>query len=113
MPKKPAIPANDTTEQTVINVLANLRRTCAHRGLSYSRLDAVAYARFREANTLSPLAPVHFDDQELGEFVEQIARMTKDGEELNGEEFIMDNDDAVDAVNGLIDTARKQIGRAH
>ena len=35
-----------------------------------------------------------------------IARMTQDGEEVDGEEFVMENDDAVDTVNDLIDQAR-------
>jgi len=36
--------------------------------------------------------------------------MTKDGEEVDGEEFIMENDDAVYILNGLIHEARSLLG---
>jgi hypothetical protein len=36
---------------------------------------------------------------ELYEFAAMIARMTQDGEEVDGEEFVLENDDAVDTVN--------------
>jgi len=39
-------------------------------------------------------------------FVSTIARMTQDGEEIDGREFVMENDDAVDTLNQLIDSAR-------
>jgi hypothetical protein len=40
-------------------------------------------------------------------FISQVARMTYDGEEIDGEEFVMENDDAVDTLNGLIHEARE------
>jgi hypothetical protein len=43
---------------------------------------------------------------DLYAFAAMIARMTQDGEEVDGEEFVMENDDAVATVNGLIDHAR-------
>lgn len=44
--------------------------------------------------------------EDLLKFVQQIARMTADGEEVEGREFIMESDDAVSTLNGLIDEAR-------
>jgi hypothetical protein len=41
-----------------------------------------------------------------------IARMTQDGEEVDGEEFVIENDDAVDTVNDLIDQARALTAKA-
>jgi hypothetical protein len=43
---------------------------------------------------------------ELLAFAAQIARMTQDSEEVEGREFVMENDDAVDTLNELIDSAR-------
>ncbi len=44
-------------------------------------------------------------------FVESIARLNYDGEGLdNGEEFLMENDDAVDTMNSLILRARELVG---
>ena len=40
------------------------------------------------------------------EFIQLIARMTMDGEEIDGKEFVMENDDAISTLNSLIDTAR-------
>jgi len=42
----------------------------------------------------------------IHEFVSQIAQLTKDGEEVRGKEFIMENDDAVSTLNELITVAR-------
>jgi hypothetical protein len=39
-------------------------------------------------------------------FVSSIARMTQDGEDRDGREFVMENDDAVNTLNELIDGAR-------
>jgi hypothetical protein len=56
---------------------------------------------------------IDFEDERLRKaasemlaFVAQIARMTQDGEEVDGREFVMENDDAVDTLNALIDRAR-------
>ena len=49
--------------------------------------------------------------QNLLTFVQTIARMTQDGEEIDGEEFVMENDDAVSTVNGLIEEARTLIAK--
>ncbi len=41
-------------------------------------------------------------------FIERIARMNYDGEEREGDEpFVMENDDAVDTLNSLIMEARE------
>lgn len=42
----------------------------------------------------------------LRALVEQIARMTKDGEEVDGEPYEMGIDDAIETLNRLIDKAR-------
>jgi hypothetical protein len=42
-------------------------------------------------------------------FIKRIARMTQDGEEVDGREFVMERDDAVGALNGLIDEARRVV----
>jgi hypothetical protein len=44
-------------------------------------------------------------------FAAMIARMTPDGEEIDGKEFVMENDDAVSTVNDLIDAARNLIAK--
>lgn len=49
-------------------------------------------------------------DTQLKDFVQQIARMNYDGEETEDGEFIMQNDDAVDTLNGLIHEARALLG---
>ena len=49
---------------------------------------------------------------ELLAFVAQIACMTQDGEEVDGREFVMENDDAVDTLNALIDSARHLTAKA-
>jgi hypothetical protein len=49
---------------------------------------------------------------DLHAFAAMIARMTQDGEEVDGEEFVMENDDAVDTVNDLIDQARALTAKA-
>jgi hypothetical protein len=46
---------------------------------------------------------------ELLAFASKIARMTQDGEELDGREFVMENDDAVATLNDLISQARDLI----
>jgi hypothetical protein len=45
-------------------------------------------------------------------FAARIARMTQDGEEVDGKEFVMENDDAVDTLNALIDEARHLVAEA-
>jgi len=42
-------------------------------------------------------------------FLKQLAAMTKDGELLEGEEFDLSSDDAVDSLHWAIDTARELI----
>ena len=44
--------------------------------------------------------------QKLIAFIAQIAQLQKDGEEVEGKEFILENDDAVDTLHRLIDDAR-------
>jgi len=56
-----------------------------------------------EANANARLIALSPD---LYAFAAMIARMTQDGEEVDGEEFVMENDDAVATVYGLIDQAR-------
>lgn len=43
--------------------------------------------------------------------VASLAACTKDGEEIDGEEFIMENDDAVDTLHSFISQARSILGR--
>ena len=64
----------------------------------------------REQETVAPI-PVPAT-AEFYDFVALISRMTQDGEEIDGEEFVMENDDAVDTVNDLIDQARALILKA-
>ena len=66
--------------------------SCTDREDSDSEVDANA--------RLIALSP------DLYAFAAMIARMTQDGEEVDGEEFVMENDDAVATVNDLIDQAR-------
>jgi hypothetical protein len=50
---------------------------------------------------------------ELRKFVENIARMKYDGEQLEGYDedgYIMENDDAVETLSGLIQDARQLLG---
>lgn len=42
-------------------------------------------------------------------FIQTIANMTQDGEEIDGKEFVMENDDAIATLNDLIDQARALI----
>ncbi len=49
---------------------------------------------------------------DLYAFAAMIARMTQDGEEVDGEEFILENDDAVATVYDLIDQARALTAKA-
>lgn len=50
---------------------------------------------------------------ELEEFIERIAAMTADGEEMeDGGEFVMENDDAVSTLNRLIEDARELVARS-
>lgn len=51
-------------------------------------------------------------DTELLGFVARIARMTQDGEEIEGKKFVMENDAAVETLNELIDSARHLIVQA-
>jgi hypothetical protein len=44
--------------------------------------------------------------KELREFVAFIARMTKDGERVNGREYIQEGDDAIATLGRLIHDAR-------
>lgn len=58
------------------------------------------------------LLPIDVQKQHnVQEFVTTIANMTMDGEDINGEEFDMTNDDAVDALNGIIEWARRLTSR--
>ncbi len=43
------------------------------------------------------------------DFISQIARLTPDGEEVDGEEYVMENDDAVATLSRLIDEARQLV----
>lgn len=42
----------------------------------------------------------------LQEFIAQIARLNYDGEDIDGEDFVMENDDAVTTLSTLIQDAR-------
>lgn len=44
--------------------------------------------------------------KELESFVRTIANMTLDGEIVDGEEFVMENDDAWSTVHSLVNQAR-------
>lgn len=48
---------------------------------------------------------------DLHRFAAAIARMTQDQEEVDGEEFDMTSDDAVETLNSLISEARELIAR--
>ena len=57
--------------------------------------------------TVVKLCPLHAAAQTMFEHWEQIARMTKDGEEdEDGNEYCSENDDNLDALTGLIEMAR-------
>ena len=45
-------------------------------------------------------------------FAATIARMTRDGEDVEGREFVMENDEAVGTLNALIDEARVLVAEA-
>lgn len=45
--------------------------------------------------------------QKLIAFIAQIAALTKDGEIVEGKEFVLENDDAVDTLHRLISEARE------
>jgi hypothetical protein len=49
-------------------------------------------------------------DEEREQFVMDVAGLTADGDMHNGEAFVMENDDAVETLNGLIFWARELIG---
>ncbi len=57
-------------------------------------------------NCVKKMQRINAEHQRLRKFVRMISRMTMDGEEVDGEPFIMENDDAVATVNHLIDDAR-------
>lgn len=42
-------------------------------------------------------------------FIETLAQMHMDGEDLDGEAFVLENDDAVDTVHDVIDWARRMV----
>ena len=44
------------------------------------------------------------------DMIKLIAKFTKDGEKLDGEDFILENDDAVAAFHDMIDEARAIVG---
>ncbi len=44
-------------------------------------------------------------------FVVMVADLTKDGETVDGKEWVMENDDAVDTLHELISQARLILGR--
>jgi hypothetical protein len=48
-------------------------------------------------------------DARVHDFIAEIAQLTKDGEEVDGEEYILENDDAVDTLLRLITDARDLI----
>jgi len=52
-----------------------------------------------------PLFPERLVEFEA--FLRQLAAMTKDGEEVEGEPFDLTNDDAVSSLHWAIDTARE------
>ena len=64
-------------------------------------------------NSLIAALPLTRDEsglvKELAAFASTIARMTQDGEEVNGREFVMENDDAVTTLNDLISQARELV----
>jgi hypothetical protein len=49
------------------------------------------------------------ENMAVNPLIEMIARLTKDGEEVDGRVFVMENDDAVNTLNDLIDEAREII----
>lgn len=49
--------------------------------------------------------------EELIDFVSGIAEMNKDGELADGDEFILENDDAYETVMSLISMARAILGQ--
>lgn len=77
-----------------------------HRQIQPGDLAGFAFAFSKEDANLIGISP------DLLKFAAQIARMTQDGEEVNGEEFCMENDDAVSTLNALIDEARALTAKA-
>lgn len=57
---------------------------------------------------MKPIAPAQA--KAFKKFIASVARCTKDGEEVDGQEFIMENDDAVNTLHDFIDQARKLLG---
>ena len=57
----------------------------------------------------SDIAP----NPEIAAFLQSTARMTMDGEEVDGEEFILENDDAVDSLHSLIQESRELCDKYH
>ena len=51
------------------------------------------------------------DMETLLAFVSEIAEMNKDGELVDGDEFILENDDAYETVMSLISDARSILGQ--
>lgn len=49
--------------------------------------------------------------KQLIDFVSDIAEMNKDGELVDGDEFILENDDAYETVMSLISDARSLLGQ--
>jgi hypothetical protein len=44
------------------------------------------------------------------DFVRLVAQLDKDGELVDGQEFVLENDDAVDTLHWIIDAARSLLG---
>lgn len=58
------------------------------------------------ADRVAELTKAH---ERLSVFVKQVAAFNYDGELVDGEAFLMENDDAVDTLNALIHEARKVV----
>ena len=83
--------------------------TREHAEEVFQRITGIPFAESREiAAHLRGMR----ERPKLLAFAATIARMTQDGEEVNGKEFIMENDDAVSTLNALIDEARGLVAEA-
>ena len=65
----------------------------------------VAHLRDQALYTIGP-SPAY---SQLLSFVTQIAALTAEGDIVDGEEFVMENDDAWESINGLIAQAREML----
>jgi hypothetical protein len=66
------------------------------------KLEQLRHLDLYEEDLARPQSPALAD-----RFVREVAALTQDGEEVDGEDFVMENDDAVGTLNSLIGQARE------